>query len=190
MKLNDISKNYISTLDTETVYSEVLEWAKNNNQAFYEKISQNPDYAKAILGIERGGAKPRKELVKWDEVPAYAEYFYEDMWDRKRDFPENLSKEDVKEILVQYKNVYKADESAEDWFPNVRNMSEELGYAGAPKLYKQNPEAYKGHVGDVSTVIRVAVTGRRNTPDLYQIMQVLGYDKVMERIDEAIEILG
>lgn len=190
VKLNDISKNYISTLDTETVFNEISEWAKNNDAQFYKKILENPQYAKAIMGIERGGQKPRKELVKWDEFPQYAAYFYEDMWDRKRDFPENLSSSDMKEILTAYKDVYDANGASEDWFPRVREMSETLGYAGAPKLYKQNPEQYKGHVGDVSTVIRVAVTGRRNTPDLYQIMQVLGYEEVIKRIDEAIEILG
>lgn len=189
VKLNDISKNYISTLDTETVFSEITEWAKNNNEEFYNLLMNDTDYAKKIFGIERGGEKPRKELVKWDEAPEYAAYFYNQVWDRKRDFPENLSKDDIIEILENYKKVYKEDETGEEWFPKVREMSEALGYAGAPKLYKKNPEDFKGHVGDVSTVIRVAVTGRRNTPDLYQILQVLGYDEVMERIDESIEAL-
>lgn len=189
IKLNDISKNYISTLDTDTVFVEIYEWAKNNDEAFFKLIDSDKDYAKKIFGIERGGQKPRKELVKWDEAPKYAEYFYDEAWDKKRDFPENLSNADMKEILENYKNVYKPDETAEEWFPKVKEMSETLGYAGAPKLYKKNPEDFKGHVGDVSTVIRVAVTGRRNTPDLYEIMRVLGYEKVMERINEAIELL-
>ncbi len=190
VKLNDISKNYISTLDTETVFSEILEWAENNNEEFYKLLKNDEEYGKKIFGIERGGNKPRKELVKWDEAPYYAQYFYNEAWDRKRDFPENLSKEDIIEILENYKNVYEETETQEEWFPKVKEMSEKLGYAGAPKLYKQNPDDYKGHVGDVSTVIRVAVTGRRNTPDLYQILQVLGYDEVIARINESIEALN
>ena len=93
------------------------------------------------------------------------------------------------EILESYKKTYNHDGSAEDWFPAVREMSEALGYAKAPKLYKKNPEQFRGHVGDVSSVIRVAETGRRNTPDLYQIMQVLGKDEVIERFDKAIKYL-
>lgn len=189
VKLNDISKNYISTLDTETVFDEIYKWAKNNDEKFFRLIDSNKEYAKAVFGIERGGVKPRKELIKWNEAPAYAEYFYDEVWDRKRDFPDNISAEDMIEILTEYKSVYKADETAEAWFPNVKEMSENLGYAGAPKLYKKNPEEYRGHVGDVSTVIRVAVTGRKNTPDLYEILQVLGYEKVIDRIDEVIALL-
>ena len=93
------------------------------------------------------------------------------------------------EILETYKNVYKADTTAEDWFPNLRDMSESLGYAKAPKFYKKNPDDFRGHVGQVSSVIRVAVTGRKNSPDLYEIMQVLGYDEVMKRFDESIDLL-
>ena len=93
------------------------------------------------------------------------------------------------EILERYKEVYSADETAETWFPNVRDMSEALGYAKTPKFYKKDPDAYRGHVGQVSSVIRVAVTGRKNSPDLFEVMQVLGYDKVIARIDESIEIL-
>ena len=189
VKLNDISKNYISTLDTETVFAEIYDWAKNNDKEFFALIDSDKDYAKRIFGIERGGQKPRKELIKWDEAPAYSAYFYDSAWDRKRDFPENLTNADMSEILTTYKGVYTEEQTQEEWFPKVKEMSESLGYAGAPKLYKKNPEEFKGHVGDVSTVIRVAVTGRRNTPDLYEILQVLGYDEVMKRIDEAIELL-
>ncbi len=190
VKLNDISKNYISTLDTETVYSEVLSWAKANNTDFYNLLIKDEAYAKSIFGIERGGVKPRKELYKWEDAPEYASYFYNEVWNRERDFAENLSSDDMIEILTEYKKIYNSNITADDWFPRLRDMSERLGYAGAPKLYKKDPESYKGHVGDVSTVIRVAVTGRRNTPDLYQILQVLGYDEVISRIDESIEILS
>lgn len=186
-KLTDISKTYISTLNAEEVYEAAYAWAEQHNTQYFNRLKENPEYAKAILSIERGNEKPRKDIAKWDELPEYTEYFY--TRPKNPEFPENLSNEDAEEILTEYKNVYDENETAEEWFPKVREMSEKLGYAKAPKLYKKNPDEYKGHVGDVSTVIRAAVTGRRNTPDLYMIMQVMGYDEVSARFDEAINIL-
>lgn len=190
VKLSDISKNYISTLTREQVTEEVIAWARENAPEFAAVLEKDIEYTKSVFGVERNEIKPRKELVKWDEAPAYAEYFYDELWDRKRDFEGILPKDDIIEILTEYKKVYTPEETAESWFPNVREMSVRLGYAKAPKLYKKDPESYKGHVGDVSSCIRVAVTGRRNSPDLYEIMQVLGFDKVMKRIDESIELLN
>ena len=189
VKLNDISKNYISTLDTETVYYAIAKWAKEYNPGFYGILTANVDYAKAIFGIERGNAKTRKDIAKWSDAEDYAAYFYNEIWDRKRDFAENISAEDAIAIIEEYKKLYDCSASADDWFPTVRDMAERLGFAKAPKEYKKNPDMYKGHVGDVAGVIRVAATGRRNTPDLYEILQTLGCDEVMKRFDEAIEIL-
>ena len=189
VKLSDISKNYVSTLTKEVVTDAVLEWSKENDKEFYECISEDIEYTKSVFGIERNEIKPRKEIVKWDETPEYVAYFYEKLWDRKRDFEDILPKENMIEILEKYKEVYSPDETAESWFPGVRDMSEALGYAKAPKFYKKDPDSYRGHVGQVSSVIRVAVTGRKNSPDLFEVMQVLGYDRVIARIDESIEIL-
>lgn len=189
VKLTDISKNYISLLDKDTVYSSVLEWAKQYNEKFATILENDKEYATKIFAIERNPEKPRKDITKWSDAENYMAYFYDEIWDKSREFPENLSKEDMVEILEKYKTVYNENDTNEEWFPRIREMSEELGYAKAPKFYKKNPEQFKGHVGDVSTVIRVAVTGRRNTPDLYEILQVLGKDKVMSRFDEAIKIL-
>lgn len=187
MKLTDISKTYISKMTADEVYSAVLEWAEEYNKAYAELLRESPDYWHRVFAIERGNEKPRKDIAKWEDTPSYTEYFYKQP--EALDFPENLSPADAAEILEEYKNVYDPDGTAEDWFPAVREMSERLGYARAPKLYKKNPEEYRGHVGDVSTVIRVAVTGRRNTPDLYCILQTLGRDEVMNRFDRAVRLL-
>lgn len=189
VKLNDISKNYISTLDAETVYNGVVSWAKDYNEKLYGLLTADEDYAKAIFAIERGNAKPRKDIAKWSDVENYLAYFYDELWDRQRDFAENVSKEDMTEIIDEYKKIYDHSASADDWFPTVRDMAERLGFAKTPKEYKKSPDMYKGHVGDVAGVIRAAVTGRRNTPDLYEILQTLGSDEVMKRMDEAAEIL-
>ncbi len=184
MKLTDISKTYISKLTTEEVYERVLEWAKEYNKDFADLLEKDADYAKSIFAIERGNEKPRKDIAKWDDTPEYTKYFFQRP--SSYECPETLSSSDMIEILEEYKKVYNHNDIADDWFPKVRDMSEALGYAKAPKLYKKNPELFRGHVGDVSTVIRAAATGRKNTPDLYQILQVLGEEEVMERFNIAI----
>lgn len=189
VKLADVSKNYICTLSAEEVYDMVVDWSRGNNERLYKLLVDDEEYAKAIFAIERGNAKPRKDISAWSDVENYVSYFYSELWDGKLDFPENLSKEDMIEILEMYKDVYDHSAGAEEWFPVVRDMAVSLGYAKAPKEYKKNPDGFKGHVGDVAGVIRVAATGRRNTPDLYEIMQVLGSDEVMKRFDEAIKKL-
>ncbi len=187
MKLTDISKTYISKLTTDEVYEKVLEWAKEYNKEFADLLLKDVKYAKSIFNIERGNEKPRKDIAKWEDTPEYTKYFFERP--TSYEYPETLSASDMIEILEEYKKVYNYNDTGDDWFPKVRDMSEALGYAKAPKLYKKNPELYRGHVGDVSTVIRAAATGRKNTPDLYQILKVLGNDEVIKRFDIAIDKL-
>lgn len=189
VKLADVSKNYISKLSAEEVYDMVTGWAEEHNKKLCKLLSDDEEYAKAIFAIERGNVKPRKDIAKWSDVENYVSYFYSELWDGELDFADNLSNEDMAEILESYKNVYDEGGNSEDWFPALRDMAVSLGYAKAPKEYKKNPDDFKGHVGDVAGVIRAAVTGRRNTPDLYEIMQTLGSDEVMKRIDNAIEKL-
>ena len=184
MKLTDISKTYISKLSTDEVYERVLEWAKEYNKEFADLLQKDVDYSKSIFAIERGNEKPRKDIAKWEDTPEYTKYFFERP--TAYEYPENLSTADMIEILEEYKKVYNHNDTQDDWFPRVRDMSEALGYAKTPKLYKKDPDQYRGHVGEVSTVIRVAATGRKNTPDLYQILQVLGEEEVNNRFDIAI----
>ena len=164
-------------------------WAKDNDEKLYTLLVDDEEYAKSIFAIERGNAKPRKDIAKWEDVENYVSYFYGELWDRKRDFADNLSNADMIEIIEKYREVYDENSTADEWFPTLREMAVGLGYAKSPKDYKKEPEAYKGHVGDAAGVIRAAVTGRRNTPDLYEILQVLGKDEVIRRFDEAIELL-
>ena len=186
-KLNDLSKTYISTMSAEAVYDAAFKWAEKNDKELYERLSDK-DYALKVLGVERGNQKPRKDIAKWNELKDYTEYYYNAP--EKREYPENISKEDAIAILTAYKSIHTPELTGDDWFPAVRDMAESLGYAKAPKLYKENPESYKGHVGDVSTVIRVAVTGRSNTPDLFWICSVLGNEEVQKRLDSAIDELN
>ncbi len=186
LKLNDISKNYISTLDAETVYNFVYNWAEANDRELYERLSDK-EYAIKVLGVERGNQKPRKDIAKWADVKDYTEYYYVEP--SSFEYPENISKEDIINILTEYKNVHTKELTSDDWFPSVRDMAEKMGFAPSPKMYKESPESYKGHVGDVSTVIRIAITGRSNTPDLFWITTVLGYDETIKRINSSISFL-
>ncbi len=189
VKLHDISKTYISTMNTDEVFTAVTEWSKEYDSELNSLIMRDTDYAKSIFSIERGNKKPRKDIGKWSEVKDYIAYFYDELWDGEYGWAENISSADIKAILERYKEVYNPQSPAEDWFPQVQAVAEELGFAKSPKDYKADPDSFKGHAGDVAGVIRVAVTGRLNTPDLYSIMQTLGESKTLSRLSKAIERL-
>ncbi len=188
VKLHDVSKTYISTLTADDVYSAVEAWSEKYDTELHSLLVSDTEYASRIFSIERGNKKPRKDIGKWSEVKDYIAYFYDELFDGVRGWAENVSKEDRDLILKRYAEIYDPSGSAADWFPQVQELAAELGFARSPKEYKQAPESFKGHAGDVAGVIRAAVTGRLNTPDLYSIMQVMGADKVKERIEQAINI--
>lgn len=185
VKLHDISKTYISTMNTDEVFEAVSDWSQQYDKELYDLIMRDTDYAKAIFSIERGNKKPRKDIGKWSEIKDYIAYFYDELFDGVFGFAENIAKDDIKAVLTRYLEVYSHTAAADEWFPTVQAVAEELGFAKSPKDYKAEPDKFKGHAGDVAGIIRAAVTGRLNTPDLYSIMQTLGEDKVRERIAAA-----
>lgn len=189
VKLHDVSKTYISTMNAQEVYDAVEAWSAKYDEQLNNLITADKEYALKIFSIERGNKKPRKDIGKWSEIKDYIAYFYDELFDGVRGWAENVTKEDRAAVLKRYLDVYDPDGAAEDWFPAVQDLAAEMGFARSPKEYKQDPESFKGHAGDVAGIIRVAVTGRLNTPDLYTIMQVLGADKVKERMEEAINSL-
>ncbi len=186
VKLNDVSKNVISVMPAETVLEKTLAWAKEYNPEFYQLLSADTEKAKAILQIDRGNKKPRKDIAKWADVPAYAAYFYKELYKPDYTLPANIAPSDAAAILQAYKDVYNPADDKDAWFQRMKDLCEPLGFTPNVKEYKANPDAYKGHVGDVSTVIRVAATSRTNTPDLYYILQILGKEEVLYRLDQAI----
>lgn len=190
VKFNDVSKNVISLMKADTVYKYTAEWAGEYDKAFFEIISKNPEYSTAILNVDRDTPKPRKDIACWSEVKDYISYYFDELYENSFELPENITAEMASEILRAYIGVYNENDTKDEWFQRMKDLCEPLGYTPNVKEYKKNPEAFKGHVGDVSTVIRVAVTGRRNTPDLYSIMSLLGKDKVMERLNSALEHFG
>lgn len=189
-KLNDVSKNVISVMSAEEVYTLVTDWAKEYNEKLYTLLTRDPEFSTKLFSIDRGTAKPRKDIAKWSEIESYCEYFFDELYTPDYTIPENVSNEEAAAILKKYLEVYSHSQDKDGWFDTVKSICEPLGYTPNVKEYKKNPEAYKGHVGDVSSVIRIAVTSRRNTPDLYAIMQLLGEEKVRERIAAAIKACG
>ena len=190
VKLLDVSKNVISKYTAEKIYEETLNWANKYDTEFAKLLEENKDYSIKVLNIERGKAKPRKDIAKWSDVKESIIYMYEQEYNKMKEFEfqkiDNI--EEIKNILKTYiEKYFDISDDKETWFNKIKDLSEEKGYTREVKEYKANPEKYKGHVGDVSTVIRVVLTTRHNTPDLYEIMQVLGRETVVKRIERFIE---
>lgn len=185
-KLNDVSKTVISKLDSGTVYNKLTDWAREFDPEFYDILTEKPDYTKAMLSIDRDVPKPRKDIAKWSEAKDYFSYFFDKLYTPDSTLPENIAPADAAEFLKKYKSVYNASDDRQQWFDRIKQIAPEIGFASETKQYKADPQSYKGHAGDLSTVLRIAVTGRRNTPDLCSIMRVLGYDTCISRIDAAI----
>ncbi len=189
VKLLDVSKTVISKFNADEIYDKTYEWAKRYNEGLAKLLESDVEYAKKVLNIERGKAKPRKDIAKWSDVESIIEYMYKDRFENMNNYEfQNINDEnEIKEIVKEYvENIYNFDDDKETWFNKMKDLSEKFGYAREVKEYKQNPDGFKGHVGDISTVIRVVLTTKRNTPDLYEIMQVLGKEEVLRRFNKFI----
>lgn len=184
VKLADVSKNTIATFTAEKVYEDGLEWAEEFDKDLAELMKKYKDFTINILNIERTGTKIRKDIAKWSELRENLEYLYDEVFFTKEheDEWQNITdKEEIKKIITEYLSVYDENDDKDTWFNKVKDVAEKFGYAREVKEYKKNPENFKGHVGDISTVIRVALTGRRNTPDLYEILKNLGKERIEKR---------
>ena len=187
-KLTDVSKNVISRMTAEEVYALLLDWAKEFDPDFAAKLSADVDYATRILAIGRGGKKPRKDLATWKEARPYMGFFYDEYMDAPV-FPETFDKAVIRTVLEKFMASY--DESADSnaWFDNVKAITTEVGFTTDMKAYKADPAAFPGTVADVSGFLRIAITGKAQSPDLYTVMQILGRERSMERLTAAIQSL-
>lgn len=187
-KLIDVSKNVISRMDAEAVYTQLTTWAQEFQPDFGEKLAADPDYAKAILAIGRGGKKPRKDLATWKDAKDYMGFFY-DAYLEDPVFDEKFPKTVIADVLNRFLESFDMADDSTVWFNKVKAITEAIGFTTDMKAYKQNPEAFPGTVADVSTFLRLAVTGKTNSPDLYTVMQLLGQDRTIQRIENALAIL-
>lgn len=184
-KLRDVSKNVISQMDADAVTARILEWAAQYDPDFHALLSADPAYAKAVFAIDRDGPKPRKDIAKWDEARDYAAYFFDALYVPCHELPEHIAPADAAAVIEAYLPVYDPADDKDAWFRKIKEICPGLGFASEVKEYKKNPQGYKGHAGDASTVIRIAVTGRRNTPDLCSIMRLLGKARCIGRMEAA-----
>ena len=192
VKLLDIGKTVISKMTAEEVYNKSLIWAKEYDSEL-AKMLENKEYALKVFGIERGNKKPRKDIAKWSEVKENIEYMYDNkFYENTKEYPYQVinDKESIEQILKLYiEKYFNENDDKQTWFDKIKELAVEMGYAKEVKEFKANPDKYKAHVGDVSTVLRVALTARTNTPDMYEIMNVLGKDRIKERFETAIKNL-
>ncbi len=185
-KLYNISKNYISRLSAEEVYDRVSVYLKQYDELFYNIITKNKEYSTSILNIERGGKKPRKDISCYSDVKKEIWYMYDELFTNLNYEWQKIDNiDEIRNILNTYINDYYNESDDKDtWFSNMKLLCDKLGYASDMKEYKNNPDNYKGSVADVSMVVRVALTTRTMTPDLYEIMRILGKDRIKERIEK------
>ena len=190
IKLLDIGKTVISKMTAGEVYENSLNWAKEYDNELFEML-QDKEYSLKIFGIERGNKKPRKDISKWADVKNSIIYMYDDKFlnsEVSYDYGKISEKEKVNKLLKDYiEKYFDIQDDKETWFNKIKDLAEENGYAREVKEYKAEPEKWPGHVGDVSTVLRVALTGRQNTPDMYEIMKVLGGESVIMRLEKAMK---
>ncbi len=182
-KLGDISKNLLATMSAEAVYDGLYAWAAEFEPTFAAFLAADPDYAKAIIGIGRGGKKPRKDYGTWVELRNYMSFFYDNSFTIQDPYPETFDKADIRAALSSFLQSYSPADDQSTWFGKIKSIAGSIGYAAEMKDYKANPEAYRGSVADVSMFLRVALTGRLNSPDMYSVMQILGERRVRGRVE-------
>ena len=184
-KLFNITKNYISRMTSEELYNLSLPWMKEFDRELYELMVKYPDYTKAIFSIERYQEKPRKDFSSFSDIRNGIWYMYDELFNNLNyEYQKVIDKEEIRMILDTYfTKYYDINDDKETWFNKVKMMCDELGYASNMKEYKLNPDKYKGNVADISTVIRVSMTTKCMTPDLYEILKLLGIERIKKRIN-------
>ena len=188
-KLNDVSKNVISRMTAEEVTEKVTAWALQFDADFGTKLASDKAFTEKIFAIGRGGKKPRKDLATWADAKPYMGFFFDEFFALECNYPENFDKGDIKTVLSEFIKSYDESDDMNTWFEKIKAIGADLGYTPDMKAYKADPTAFKGNVADVSMFIRLAVTGKMNAPDMYAVMQILGKEKVAERINNMLNSL-
>ena len=200
-KLNDLCKDEISKMTSSQVLEYVLTWANEYSKDFYNIVARDKEYSLKVFGLERDNTdKIRKDIYKWEDVEDSFRYFFDDIYEEElktdgsiistlSEEKEKLSKSVIKTALEKYKASYSEEHTKDEWFQNMKDVAESIGFCVNMKEYKQSPESYIGNIADFSSIIRIAITNKKNTPDIYGIMQLLGKDRVIERLEKTIAIL-
>jgi len=193
VKLNDCSKQVISHFSPEDIYENCLSWAKKYDENFYNIIANKKDFCIKLFSIDRVNTNnPRKDIAKFSDVSVLYSYMFNSCKNntlKDYNFDEKFNKKDIVDVLNTYLKVYDKNDDKQSWFEKIKNICPELNFCNNMKEYKKDPTSYKGSVADVSGLIRVAITTRQNTPDLYEIMSLLGEEEVKQRLTHAINLL-
>ena len=183
-KLLNISKNYISLLSAIDVYNNTLEYSKNYDNELFDLLTKYKDYSINVMNIEREQKKPRKDLAMFSDFRKQNWYMYDELFNNLNYEWQNITnKEDIKNILNLYISKYDVNDDKDTWFNKMKEVCDTLGYASDMKAYKENPNNYKGNIADVSNVLRVSLTTKSMTPDLYEIMKLLGKERMEKRFN-------
>lgn len=185
-KLNDISKDVLLKIPADRIYEFLSDWSREFAPE-YSNMFEDREYMLKILDLGRGDKKPRKDLIYARQIVEFISYFFDKQFRREDPLPAEVPQEDVNTILSSYLSTYDHSDDQSRWFDKIREIATELGYAAKPKDFKKHPEEYKGHVGHVSTVIRIALMGRAQSPDVWTIQQIMGEEKVRARISDYME---
>lgn len=186
MKFEDVSREVLLRTPANKIYDEFSDWLKEYDPEFYKLFTRDKNYSEKIIDVGRNGNRPRKDLTSWKQARDFFSFYFPETFKVEDEFPERVSKEDRYKILKQYLTSFNIKDDNSEWFQKIRDITESMGYAVKPKDFKKNPDMYKGSVSNVSGVIRVAITGRTNSPDLWEICQIIGEDEMTRRINLAI----
>lgn len=186
-KLNNVSKDVLLKIPAEEIYEFLLNWAKNHKIEAAKQLEINRTSVIKLLSIGKEGDKPRKDLMYCEQIFDFLSYFFDEYFRVVDEYPVNIDSDEAKKLINDYLETYDQNDDQSQWFEKIRKIAETNGYAAKPKDYKKNPELYKGHVGDVSTAIRIALVGRTNSPDIWEIQQIMGEDRVRARLKKMIQ---
>lgn len=182
-KLVNLCKTYFSRKSGEEVFEETLQWALKHDMEYAQLLKENKEDMIKFLNIEKDGPRPRKDVAKYSDVKEEFSYAIDSLFEK-----ENYSKYDGDKVydislIKEYLSNINLDCTNEEWFNHVKEFASDHGFAPSPKEYKKNPDVYKGHVGDICEALRVMITGRLKSPDLFSIMKILGVRRIQERIE-------
>ncbi len=188
VKIKDISKNVISKIPSKQLTRNIIDWANEFDAEFAKVLLLHQAKVERLLGIDRDGSpRPRKDISHYGEVKELYSYMFQEYFDPKTtlEFDKKFKKADIAEFLQEYLSAYSSEDTKDEWFARLKLRAEACGFVDM-KSYKANPETYKGNIADASNILRIALTGRANTPDLYEIMQLLGTNEVCQRLNYVI----
>ncbi len=187
MKFDSVSQETLLRMPVEEIYDKMSAWLLEYDPEFAKLFTKDRDFSERIIGVGREGARPRKDLTNWKQARQFLSFYFDETFVQDDPYPENVSPEDRAEILKRYLETYNHADDNSEWFQKVREIAADMNYAVKPKDYKKNPDQYKGSITDVSNVIRVAVVGRCNSPDLWEICHIIGEDKMRNRVEKGMK---